>query len=163
LLIAGFACDHTIWSKVVSVLASRYRVVAFDNRGVGRTSSPDTATSIRQMAEDAAGLLDAIGVSPVHVAGHSMGGLIAQELVLAPREQVQSLILLSSCARLDARGKAIIESWGELPRLVDAATGLRLTLPWIYTNAFYARPGAIEQVIDQILANPFPPSAEGIY
>jgi pimeloyl-ACP methyl ester carboxylesterase len=163
LLIAGFGCDHTIWSPVVSLLAAHYRTVVFDNRGVGQTSSSDTVTSIRQMAEDAAGLLDVLGLIPVHVAGHSMGGLIAQELALAHPERVQALMVLSSCARVDARGKAIIESWGDLPRQVDATTGARLILPWIYTNAFYAKPGAVAQVIEQIVTNPFPPRVQGIY
>jgi pimeloyl-ACP methyl ester carboxylesterase len=163
LLIAGFGCDHTIWSLVAPHLASRYRVVAFDNRGTGQTSGPDAVSSIRQLADDAAGLLDALGLVPAHVAGHSMGGQIAQELALAHPEQVRALMLLSSCARVDDRGKAIIESWGELPRQVDAATGARLTLPWVYTSAFYARPGVIEEVIAQIVANPFPPRAAAIY
>src|SRR5271163_2043890 len=61
LLIAGFACDLTIWSLVAPALASQYRVIAFDNRGMGRTSAPDRPYSIEQMAEDAAGLLDGIG------------------------------------------------------------------------------------------------------
>src|SRR5262249_51251302 len=89
LLIAGFACDHTIWSLVVPILASRHRVVVFDNRGTGQTSSPDRDFSIRQLAEDAAGLLDAIGLTSAHVAGHSMGGMIAQELALAHPEKVR--------------------------------------------------------------------------
>src|SRR5262245_57316151 len=80
LLIAGFACDHTIWSAVCPLLASRYRVIVFDNRGVGQTSAPEAAMTIPQMAEDAAGLLDGLGLGRVHVAGHSMGGMIAQEL-----------------------------------------------------------------------------------
>jgi 3-oxoadipate enol-lactonase len=160
LLIAGFACDRTIWSLVVPALAARYRVITFDNRGIGQSSGPETVNSIRQMAEDAAGLLGSIGLKPVHVAGHSMGGLIAQELAVARPELVQSLLLLSTCAELDERGKAITELWGELPRLVDAATMTRLLLPWMYTQAFYAKPAAIERVIDKILANPFPPSAD---
>ena len=163
LLIAGFACDHTYWSKVIPLLASQYRVIVFDNRGVGRTSAPNTPYSIRQMAGDAAGLLDAIGLSRVHVAGHSMGGQIAQELALAHPERVQTLTLLASCAKVDERGKAIIEAWGELPRLVDAVTSLRLSFPWIYTSDFYAKPGAIELLIEEVLANPFPPSPLGIY
>src|SRR5262249_40384354 len=105
----------------------------------------------------------ALGLERIHVAGHSMGGMIAQELALAWPERVRTLMLLSSCARLDARGKAIIESWGDLPGLVDAETATRLILPWLYTSAFYARPGAIEQVIQQILANLFPPSAQTIH
>jgi 3-oxoadipate enol-lactonase len=74
LLIAGSVCDHTIWSQVVSILASEYRGIVFDNRCVGQTAAPDTTFSLGQLAEDAAGLLDAIGLSPVHVAGHSRGG-----------------------------------------------------------------------------------------
>jgi 3-oxoadipate enol-lactonase len=163
LLIAGFACDHTNWSQMIPLLASRYRVIVFDNRGVGQTSAPNTPYSIRQMAEDAAGLLDAIGLSRIHVAGHSMGGQIAQELALAHPERVRTLTLLASCAKLDERGKAVIESWGELPRLVDAVTGLRLSFPWIYTSHFYATPGAIERVIEEVLSNSFPPSPLGIY
>jgi pimeloyl-ACP methyl ester carboxylesterase len=91
-----------------------------------------------------------------------MGGLIAQELALTHPRRVRSQLLLSTCARLDERGKAITRSWGELPRQVDAAAATRLILPWMYTNAFYARPGAVEDVIAQILANPFPPSAGAI-
>ena len=163
LLIAGFACDHTNWSMIIPLLASQYRLIVFDNRGVGQTSAPNTPYSIRQMAEDAAGLLDAIGLSGVHVAGHSMGGQIAQELALAHPERVRTLMLLSSCARIDERGKAVIESWGELPRLVDAVTGLRLSFPWIYTSHFYATPGAIERVIEEVFSNPFPPTPAGIY
>jgi 3-oxoadipate enol-lactonase len=163
LLIAGFASDHTMWCKVAADLARHYRVVVFDNRGAGQTSGPDTALSIGLMAEDAAGLLQVIGANPAHVAGHSMGGLIAQELALAHPEQVRTLMLLSSCAEFDDRAKAIIESWGELPHLVSPATATRLILPWMYTNAFFATPGAIEAVIAQILANPFPPTAQAIY
>jgi 3-oxoadipate enol-lactonase len=162
LLIAGFACDHTIWALVLPALAARYRVITFDNRGIGQSSGSETVTSIRQMAEDSVALLDVIGLGPVHVAGHSMGGLIAQELALAHPQRVQSLSLLSTCARIDERGKAITDSWAELPRLVDAATMNRLLLPWMYTRAFYAKPGAIERVIDRILAYPFPPTAEVI-
>ena len=163
LLIAGLACDHANWFEVIPLLASRNRVVIFDNRGVGQSSSPETPYSIHQMAEDTAGLLDAIGLARVNVAGHSMGGQIAVELALNHPERVKSLTLLASCARVDERGKAIIESWGDLPRLVDPVTGIRLSLPWIYTSRFYETPGAIERVIKEMLSNPFPPSLSGIY
>jgi pimeloyl-ACP methyl ester carboxylesterase len=163
LLIAGFACDLSIWSKVASSLITKYRVIVFDNRGIGRSSAPDSTYSIRQMAEDAGGLLDAIGIGRAHVAGHSMGGQIAQELALMRPEMISSLILLASCAKTDARNEAIISSWGELPRQVDPAAAARLSLPWIYTDHFYARPGAIQQVIDLTVANPFPPTAHGIF
>lgn len=159
LLIAGFASDLTNWSKMVSLLAEKYRVIVFDNRGVGRSSAPESPYTIRQMADDTAGLLDKIGVDKAHVAGHSMGGMIAQEFALGYPEKVRSLMLLATCAKPDERNRAIIESWGELPRQVDAVTAARLSLPWIYTSNFYSRPKAVQQVIDVILNNPFPPPA----
>ena len=106
LLIAGFACDHTNWRKLVPLLASSYRLITFDNRGVGQSSSPTTPYTIGQMAEDTIGFLDAIGLDSVHVAGHSMGGQIALELALSSPTRVKSLILLSSCAkRMSGEGR----------------------------------------------------------
>jgi pimeloyl-ACP methyl ester carboxylesterase len=162
LLIAGFACDHTIWSLVIPSLAQHYRVIAFDNRGVGQSPGSAVRESIRLMADDAAGLLDVLGIGPAHVAGHSMGGMIAQELALAHPDQVRSLLLLSSCAQMDARGKMIIESWGQLASMLDAATLSRLILPWIHTRAFFETPGAVEQLIEQFLAYPYPPSPQAL-
>jgi 3-oxoadipate enol-lactonase len=163
LLISGFACDHTNWRKLVPLLASCYSLITFDNRGVGQSSSPETPYNIRLLAEDTIGLLDAIGLDSVHVGGHSMGGQIALELALACPGRVKSLILLSSCAKMDERGRTVIELWGDFPKLVDPVTGIRLSLPWIYTTRFYATPGAIDEVIQEILANPFPPTVSGIY
>ncbi len=162
LLVAGFACDHTVWSLVIPALAAHYRVIAFDNRGLGQSPGPDVRASIRLMADDAAGLIDVIGLGPVHVAGHSMGGMITQELALAHPERVRSLLLLSTCARTDARGRMIIESWGQLPSIIDAATLSRIILPWIHTRAFFETPGAVEQLIAQFLSYPFPPSPQAL-
>jgi 3-oxoadipate enol-lactonase len=163
LLIAGFGCDHLFWSQLVPVFAPQHQVIVFDNRGVGQSAAPDGPCSIRQMADDSAALLDAIGVGKVHVAGQSMGGLIAQELTLARPQQVRSLTLISSCAKCDERGKAIIETWGELAGTVEPRMMARLLMPWLYTHAFYAKPGAVEQWMTALLENPFPASPQGLY
>jgi pimeloyl-ACP methyl ester carboxylesterase len=163
LLIGGFGCDHTIWSLIEPVLAKTYRVVSFDNRGVGQSSTPDGPYSIRQMAEDAAALLDAIGISQAHVAGHSMGGQIAQELALTRPDKVCTLLLLSSCARCDERGKSLIEGLGELPGLVDVRSSARLIMPWLYTNAFFAEPGAVDKLLKSIVAYPFLAPPQTVY
>jgi pimeloyl-ACP methyl ester carboxylesterase len=162
-LIAGFACDHTIWELMLPAFTPHYRVVTFDNRGVGQTSAPHAPYSVRQMADDTAGLLAALGPGPVHVVGHSMGGMIAQELALNYPDRVRSLMLLATRAQGDARERAIIEMWGRLPRLIDPADGVRLVLPWLYTNAFFAPPGAEQAAVDQILSNPHPPTPHGVY
>jgi 3-oxoadipate enol-lactonase len=58
LLIAGLACDHTMWADVVEVLAGHYWVIVFDNRGVGGSATPQGPYTIGAMAADAAALLD---------------------------------------------------------------------------------------------------------
>jgi 3-oxoadipate enol-lactonase len=110
LLIAGFACDHTNWRKLVPLLAPTSRLITFDNRGVGQSSSPETPYSIRLLAGDTIALLDAIGLDSVHLAGHSMGGQIALELALAGPGRLKSLILLSSCAKMEDGDRVVGQS-----------------------------------------------------
>jgi 3-oxoadipate enol-lactonase len=96
LIIAGLASDVTDHASMIRELSQHYRVIAFDNRGVGRSDKPDGAYSIDMMADDTAGLLCALGVGPVHVLGISMGGRIAVALALRHPELVKSLILAAT-------------------------------------------------------------------
>jgi len=98
-LIAGLNSDHTLFRGILPRLAERYRVVAFDNRGVGQTDKPDIPYSIEMMADDTAGLLDALGIAQAHILGTSMGGRIAVALALQHPQQVKSLILVSTIVK----------------------------------------------------------------
>lgn len=93
LLIMGLSFTHEMWFRVVPALVDRYRVILFDNRGMGRSSVPPGPYPIPKMARDAAAVLRAAGVSAAHVIGASMGGMIAQELALREPGMVRSLIL----------------------------------------------------------------------
>src|ERR1700731_547498 len=93
LLIMGLSYPSYMWHRSRPVLATRYRTVALDNRGVGRSDVPPGIYSIALMASDAAAVLDAAGIESAHVFGVSMGGMIAQEFALQYPARVRSLIL----------------------------------------------------------------------
>ena len=92
-LIRGFGSNLDHWYCQTPAFSSRYRVVTFDNRGIGRSEKPDVPYTISMMAGDTAGLMDAIGVSKAHILGISMGGMIAQEIALRYPQRVHGLVL----------------------------------------------------------------------
>lgn len=99
LLVQGVGAIGNTWKPQIEGLSGRYTVVAFDNRGIGRSRILDGRVSIDDMAADALALLDALGLERVHVAGHSMGGVIAQALALRAPARVRSLAFLCTFAR----------------------------------------------------------------
>jgi pimeloyl-ACP methyl ester carboxylesterase len=103
LIVPGLGMDLTQLGGIVTDLSARHMVIAFDNRGVGRTDKPDIPYSIDMMGEDTAGLLDAIGIAKADVLGISLGGKIALSLAIHHHEKVRSLILASTSARANYR------------------------------------------------------------
>ena len=95
-LIAGLSTDIIAYGRIIGELSQTYRVIAFDNRGAGRTDKPDIPYSIEMMADDTAGLLNALKVEQAHILGISMGGRIAVDLTLRYPELVKSLLLVST-------------------------------------------------------------------
>lgn len=123
-LIVGLASDISEWGPIIAGLAARFRVIAFDNRGAGRTSKPNQPYSVEEMAEDVAGLLAALGVRRTRVLGVSMGGRIALALTLAHPTLVEQLVLVSTAARVGRR-----PWWFGLAGLLSQAPGLRGKYP----------------------------------
>ncbi len=94
LMIMGFSFSLLDWgTRLPELLAQHYKVILFDNRDAGETSRSTKPYTIEQMAADAAGLLDALGESRVHVFGISMGGMIAQYFALNYPDKLNKLIL----------------------------------------------------------------------
>jgi pimeloyl-ACP methyl ester carboxylesterase len=99
LLIMGLGMTATGWWRTVPVLAEAgLRVIAFDNRGVGRSERPPGPYTVAQMAQDAVSVLDAAGIDRAHVYGISLGGMIAQEVALRYPERVDALVLGATTA-----------------------------------------------------------------
>jgi pimeloyl-ACP methyl ester carboxylesterase len=131
LIIAGLAMDLTQVEGIVGDLSVKHRVIAFDNRGVGRTDKPDAPYSIDLMAEDAAALLDAIGVGSLDVLGISMGGRIALTLALHHPGKVRSLILASTSARMNYQ-RGLLWSLSNLLVRVPIVRGMGTKYPQPY-------------------------------
>jgi pimeloyl-ACP methyl ester carboxylesterase len=91
LLIMGLGYTLDMWHRILPALAEHYRVIAFDNRGVGRSDVPPGPYTM--MASDAAAVMDVAGIEAAHVLGVSLGGMIAQEFALQYPARVRSLIL----------------------------------------------------------------------
>ncbi len=95
-LISGLGYGLWQWHRMVPGLSEHFQVIVYDNRGAGQTDKPAGPYSASMMAADLAGLLDGLGIEKTAVLGHSMGGFIAQQLVLDRPDLVSHLILAST-------------------------------------------------------------------
>jgi len=92
-LVPGFGNGLWIWFGQVEELARSFRVITFDPRGVARSEGRDEPFTTLDLADDVAGLLDALEVEDAHVLGASFGGFVAQEFALKFPERTRSLVL----------------------------------------------------------------------
>ncbi len=160
LLIGGLGDTAESWQFQLDGLADRYRVTAFDNRGVGRTPLSEGRLSAATMADDAASLLRALEIPSAHVAGFSMGSAIAQELALRHPELVRSLVLVSTYARPDALFRSQLDFWRWLPEVAPSEREFfEAFFTWVYTPRAHAD-GTVGQIVEEALAFPHQQSVE---
>jgi 3-oxoadipate enol-lactonase len=118
LLIMGLSGTALHWGEpFLDALRRDFEVIVYDHHGVGASSRLDGPITIVEMAQDAIGLLDALGIESAHIVGISMGGMIAQELALARPDLVSTLTL--GCTYCGGEGSSVMSP--ELARrLADA-------------------------------------------
>jgi pimeloyl-ACP methyl ester carboxylesterase len=92
-LIPGFAAGAWIWFKQLAPLATKFRVITFDPRGIGKSSFASEPLTMRLLADDTAALLQELGIEQAHILGVSFGGFVAQEFALAYPEATRTLSL----------------------------------------------------------------------
>jgi 3-oxoadipate enol-lactonase len=93
LLVHGLGYTREGWGPQRELLARRYRVLSFDNRGIGESEIPPGPYSVAELAGDAAQVLDEAGVERAHVLGASLGGMVAQLLAAEQPERVARVVL----------------------------------------------------------------------
>ncbi|MBN1803184.1 MAG: alpha/beta hydrolase [Candidatus Lokiarchaeota archaeon] len=96
-MIMGLAGNADWWDlELIEGLSRNYKTIVFDNRGVARTDNNDTDFTMKDLADDTIGLMDALNIEKAHILGVSMGGVVAQEIAINYPERVQKLILCST-------------------------------------------------------------------
>jgi pimeloyl-ACP methyl ester carboxylesterase len=112
--ITGFNSAQNTLFTLARAFAKYYRVVTFDNRGIGGSDKPTGPYSMSMMASDTIGLMDFLGIDRAHLLGGSMGGMIAQHIAIDHPQRVDKLILFSTSADgqwLFDLAKATIPNW----------------------------------------------------
>ncbi|MBY8884738.1 alpha/beta hydrolase [Streptomyces sp. PTM05] len=158
LLVQGTAATYLHWGRrLLSSLAESFDVVAYNHRGVGDSAPVSGPFTVPELADDAAGLLDALGWRQVHVVGVSMGGLVAQELVLRHPARVESLFL--GCTHTGGTGSKSVVPEALASAIVegDPAATLRNVFRLGVKDPVRVRPGAWEEYRGAALAQPVDP------
>jgi len=165
LLIHGFSMPASAWGEpFLAELRPHFQVIRFSNRGTGLSDKPDAAYSIPMMADDAVGLLDELSIDKAHVMGISMGGSIAQELVLSHPERVQGLVL--GCTACGGPNRVPVEP--QAIAMLAATPGLS-AIDWVkrlatvtLTPEYVERErDALEAFAEEFADNPTPPHVMG--
>jgi len=159
-LIMGLRRNAEWWYCQIPALSEHFKVIAFDNRGAGRSEKPRMDYSIRLFADDTAGLLEALKIKSAHVLGISMGGYIAQELAINYPDKVRCLILgCTSCG-----GERAVLMSQERMKEFEAVEGLtpeeilRKNMDLYFSDAFIQEhPEKIEEFMEISFRYPQPP------
>jgi pimeloyl-ACP methyl ester carboxylesterase len=160
-LIAGLGYGLWQWHKVVPGLAKHFQVITFDNRGAGQSDKPAGPYTVQMLAADTAGLLEALGLSPAIILGHSMGGFVAQQLALSRPELVGRLILAATNfggpnhVAVSAEAMQIL-----MDRSGDPLDLIRRGIAVAAAPGFaQTHPADVQAMIAYRLTNPVPPAA----
>lgn len=157
IMIHGFVANIDWWEpNGIKELSKKFKLILFDNRGTGRTDKPESEYSMRMMAEDTVGLLNALKIEKAHIFGHSMGGSIAQAIACYYPEKIEKLILCSTACGASKMIMPSQEVWRAIffnkPEELSPEKITKEIIPNILSKEFIRNnPDTIKYFIQQML------------
>jgi 3-oxoadipate enol-lactonase len=137
-LVNGLADDLETWVlQMDALLGAGYRVLRFDNRGIGGSSMPEGAYTTALFAQDAKALVDELGITDFHLLGVSMGGMIAQEYALAHPGDLRSLTLACTYAAPGPFCSRMFAMWADMAPVNGVPFIMRDVTLWAFTVPFF--------------------------
>ena len=130
-MIQGLGADKHLWGLQRLALAPRYRTIALDNRGAGRSDKPFGDYSLTQMADDVITVMDHAGVDSAHIVGASMGGVIAQLVYFQQPERVRSLTLACTACRHTPWRRELLGQWAHMAQTRGMAAMTAEAARWV--------------------------------
>ena len=161
-LVMGIGYDSTLWKLAqVPALSHEFQVVIFDNRDVGRSSHATSAYTIADMADDTAGLMDALDINKAHVCGLSMGGMIAMEFALRHPGLLDRMILTGTPGAPARAAFHPIKTWNWVKANDKSGEIFACQqFTYLFSAAFLRNREAVQQTVAMLSSNPNPVSAQ---
>jgi len=117
LQIHGAGFGHFNFVPVTPLLSQEFRCIDYDQRGYGKSEKPEQHYDLEVWADDAVGLLDALGIGKAHVHGTSMGGMVATVMAGKYPDRIQSVVINCAAAKLGFSGRLVFKNWIDLIKL----------------------------------------------
>jgi pimeloyl-ACP methyl ester carboxylesterase len=155
ILLAGMMSDSASWGPIVPELARQFTVIRPDNRTTGRTEPLDAPASLADWADDVVALMDHLGIGRAHLAGHSLGGIIALHLAAMAPERVDRLALLAAAPVFLQRNLVLFRHLLALrSKEYPPDLWLRELFPWLFHPRAFENSGMIDTMIALSLSYP---------
>ena len=161
-LLMGIGYDSSLWMLAqVPALSTQFQVILVDNRDAGRSSKARQPYTIADMADDVAGLLDALEIQRSHLLGLSMGGMIALEFALRHGDRLDRLVLAGTGAApaRSAVDPIKIWSWVKANNATGEVFGGQQFVS-LFSTAFLRNHEAVRDTAELLASNPYPMSPE---
>lgn len=150
-LIGGMGMPHQGWALQVKALSKAHTVLRFDNRGCGRSTTPDGPYTLSDMAQDALALMDHLEMKTAHIMGASMGGFIALELALAAPDRVSSLILAHTAPAVPPLTRQRILLWQQLMEAGVSDDLMAMEqLVWLFPEKAMEKEAAVQALLKNL-------------